>query len=36
MQWSMSASYVEVYNESFRDLSNVNTKPADITIYEQQ
>lgn len=35
LHWSVSASYVEIYNENFRDLTDL-TKPSDITIYEQQ
>ena len=36
MQWSVSASYVEIYNETFRDLLEPTTKSSDITIFEDQ
>ena len=36
IQWSVSVSYVEIYNETFRDLCDPSTSPSDITIYEQQ
>ncbi len=36
LQWTVEASYVELYNESFRDLADTSTAPADISIYEQQ
>ncbi|BDA46057.1 probable Kinesin-like protein KIF9 at N-terminal half [Coccomyxa sp. Obi] len=36
IQWSVSVSYVEIYNETFRDLCDTSTSPSDITIYEQQ
>ncbi|CAL8462197.1 g1728 [Coccomyxa elongata] len=36
IQWSVSVSYVEIYNETFKDLCDTSTSPSDITIYEQQ
>lgn len=36
IKWSVSVSYVEIYNETFRDLCEPSTSPSDITIYEQQ
>ena len=36
LQWHVEATYVELYNESFRDLAEPCTAPADISIYEQQ
>ena len=36
LQWKVEATYVELYNESFRDLAEPYTAPADISIYEQQ
>ena len=36
LHWTVEASYVELYNESFRDLAEPYTAPADISIYEQQ
>ena len=36
LHWSVEASYVELYNESFRDLANPSMSPADISIFEQQ
>lgn len=36
LQWTVETSYVELYNESFRDLADTSTAPADISIFEQQ
>lgn len=36
LHWNVEASYVELYNESFRDLANPSTAAADISIFEQQ
>lgn len=36
IQWGVSVSYVEIYNETFKDLCDTSTSPSDITIYEQQ
>lgn len=36
LHWSVEASYVELYNESFRDLAEPAMAPAEISIFEQQ
>jgi hypothetical protein len=36
LQWSVEATYVELYNESFRDLADPAMAPAEISIFEQQ
>lgn len=36
LHWSVEASYVELYNESFRDLADLAMAPAEISIFEQQ
>lgn len=36
LQWSVEASYVELYNETFRDLADPSMSPSDISIFEQQ
>jgi len=36
LQWCVEASYVELYNESYRDLTEPSMASSDISIFEQQ
>ena len=36
LHWTVDASYVELYNESFRDLADPSMTASDISIFEQQ
>lgn len=32
--WSLSLSYLEVYNDVLYDLLDINTSPSELTLYE--
>lgn len=34
LSWSLSLSYLEVYNDVLYDLLDINTSPSELTLYE--